>query len=87
MITKKEKFSMLKRKIQERVKRATEPFKGTLLNKRCFSTFKVEEESNQTPEQERESIGEKTLSLEKKLRERIESSDKPFYGCIGSHTK
>lgn len=84
---KKENLSIFKRKIQERVKCAEEPFKGTLgTRKRGIPTSSVED-SNQTSEQEMEAVEKESTSFGKKLREAVERRDKPFCGSLGKFYK
>lgn len=86
-MSKKASVSTLKRKIQERVNRTSEPFKGTLLRTKLVPTHSVDTESNQASDKGRESVEKKQSSLEKKLREKIEGRDKPFYGSLGNPAK
>ena len=81
---KKQSLSTLKRKIQEKVKRAEEPFRGTLvLRKRAVPTSIVEEASSNTLEKESDDIEKESVSFGKNLRKRIESRDEPFLGSLG----
>ena len=84
---KKRSLSTLKRKIQEKVKRAEEPFRGTLgLRKKGIPTSPVED-SNQNSEQETEAVEKESTSFDKKLREAVERRDKPFCGSLGKFYK
>ena len=83
MSNSKEKVS-LKKKLQERVKRSLEPFKGTLGIRRSIIASSTENTNEHTPEQEREQIDKQPTLLEKKLRERIEGSSQPFQGSLGN---
>ena len=76
----KDKFISLKRKLQERVKRSKEPFKGTLAS--VSATF-AETDNNQNSDQEQEREQEQQPTpFEKKLRERIAGSTAPFWGTL-----
>lgn len=81
MVEKKEIISAIRRKLQERVRRSSEPFKGTIGVRKNIPTSTKEKESN-TDETERENMVQHT-SFEKKLREMIDKKKEPFCGCIG----
>ena len=73
------KVSLLKKKINERVKRSNESFKGTIASFRSHfsnsSSLKVEvEEDGETLEDAPE--------LERKLRERMRNTKEPFKGTM-----
>ena len=83
----KEKFSNLKRKLNERVKRSREPFKGTLASVRMGCPQSSAPDNEEQPsELEREQSADPT-SFEVRLRERISFSKEPFRGCMGSLSK
>lgn len=85
MNTNLEKDSLLKKKLKDRVRRSTEPFKGTLI-KRKSKILSTSGNDPQTSEPV-SSQGEKQVSFEKRLREKISSSTRAFCGSIGNPTK
>lgn len=73
------KVSLLKKKINERVKRSIEPFKGTIASFRSnssnSSSLKVEVE-------EEEETLEDSPELERNIRERVRNAKEPFKGTM-----
>lgn len=83
----KVKFSNLKRKLNERVKRSREPFKGTLVSLRmdCPQSSEPDNEE-QTSELEREQSKD-PASFDVRLIERFSFSKEPFRGRMWSLSK
>ena len=77
---KKKGFSLLKKRLRERVKNCKEPFKGTLASKRG-NLFSDEEVAEQPSKDEREQRGKG--SFEMRLRESVNTRTEPFKGCMG----
>ena len=78
---KKKKFSLLKKRLRERVKNCKEPFKGTLASKRgkLFSDEEVTEQPSKDEREQREKG-----SFEMRLREKVSTRTEPFKGCMAN---
>lgn len=83
----KEKFSNLKRKLNERVKRSREPFKGTLASIRMGCPQSSAPDNEEQPSELEREQSKDPISFEVMLRERISFSKEPFRGCMGSLSK
>jgi hypothetical protein len=78
---KKKGFSLLKKRLRERVKNCKEPFKGTLASKRG-NLFSDEELAEQPSKDEREQ--REKGSFELRLREKVSTRTEPFKGCMAN---
>ena len=78
---KKKGFSLLKKRLRERVKNCKEPFKGTLASKRG-NLFSGEEVTEQPSKDEREQ--REKGSFEMRLREKANTRTEPFKGCMAN---
>lgn len=78
---KKKGFSLLKKRLRERVKNCKEPFKGTLASKRgnLFSDEELAEQSSKDEREQREKG-----SFELRLREKVSTRTEPFKGCMAN---
>ena len=78
---KKKGFSLLKKRLRERVKNCKEPFKGTLASKRgnLFSDEEVAEQPSKDEREQREKG-----SFEWRLREKVSTRTEPFKGCMAN---
>lgn len=78
---KKKGFSLLKKRLRERVKNCKEPFKGTLASKRggVFSDEEVAEQPSKDEREQREKG-----SFELRLREKVSTRTEPFKGCMAN---
>jgi hypothetical protein len=78
---KKKGFSLLKKRLRERVKNCKEPFKGTLASKRgnLFSDEEVAEQPSKDEREQREKG-----SFELRLREKVSTRTEPFKGCMAN---
>jgi hypothetical protein len=78
---KKKGFSLLKKRLRERVKNCKEPFKGTLASKRgnLFSDEEVAEQPSKDEREQREKG-----SFELRLREKANTRTEPFKGCMAN---
>lgn len=78
---KKKGFSLLKKRLRERVKNCKEPFKGTLASKRgnLFSDEEVAEQPSKDEREQREKG-----SFELRLREKASTRTEPFKGCMAN---
>lgn len=83
----KEKFSNLKRKLNERVKRSREPFKGTLASIRMGCPQSSAPDNEEQPSELEREQSKDPISFEVRIRERISFSKEPFRGCMGSLSK
>ena len=83
----KEKFSNLKRKLNERVKRSREPFKGTLASIRMGCPQSSAPDNEEQPSELEREQSKDPISFEVRLRERISFIKEPFRGCMGSLSK
>lgn len=79
---KKKGFSLLKKKLRERVKNCKEPFKGTLASKRNGLLSSAEEVAEQPSMDEREQ--REKGSFEMRLREKANTRTEPFKGCMAN---
>ena len=78
---KKKGFSLLKKRLRERVKNCKEPFKGTLASKRG-NLFSDEEVAEQPSKDER--AQKEKGSFELRLREKVSTRTEPFKGCMAN---
>ena len=79
---KKKGFSLLKKRLRERVKNCKEPFKGTLASKRNGLLSSAEEVAGQPSKDEREQ--REKGSFELRLREKVSTRTEPFKGCMAN---
>ena len=79
---KKKGFSLLKKRLRERVKNCKEPFKGTLASKRGGFSSSADEETEHPSKDEREQ--REKGSFELRLREKVSTRTEPFKGCMAN---